>query len=115
MVFTVIGKKGFGTIDGIELKPDVLIINAPDVKADLVVEPGYESMSVKISPRYLNGDTSMKVAADRFRVPGKFYFKKIKNQDLQALFDLGIKIVRAAEKHGMTAKFPLLMRATNLE
>ena len=50
MAFSAIGPTAGGTVDGREMRADRLLVAEPGTEAELVVQPGYESIAVLIGP-----------------------------------------------------------------
>ena len=71
VAFVSIGQRSRGTIDGILLRPDMLISSAPGVEVDFVVEAGYRSITLLISPDHLQKLLPRSEHKARYIVPKK--------------------------------------------
>ena len=97
--FTVIGPPARGTVDGREMRADLLLVAEPDAEAELVVQAGYESVSVMISPADLERHLRDRGRGGEFQVPRGVELHRPRASVARALFNLGRRLVKAALGH----------------
>ena len=98
MSFVALGPKSSGTIDGRRLRRDALLVAPPGVEAELVVDPGYESILILARPGDLPGglrDTGFKPPAR----PDAVDLWHVGAQHAANLFAVGLRIANTAERY----------------
>jgi AraC family ethanolamine operon transcriptional activator len=98
VVFLIVAKTAQGTIDGIAFRPDILVMVAPGAEADLVVEPGYKSTSIMMTPVDLEGLVLQHGGQETVALPKKYDFKTCDGQLVQSIFSLCEKVASIAER-----------------
>ncbi|WP_164661389.1 helix-turn-helix domain-containing protein [Tropicibacter sp. Alg240-R139] len=98
VAFLAIGPTAKGMIDGIRLNADIMVVAAPGTEADLVLEPGYESVTVMMSPDDLkrllldHGEVEVNPFAQRFE------FRTCDGPQVQEFWSLCQKVANTAER-----------------
>ncbi len=98
MALLAIGPRAKGTIDGVSMRHDTLIIAAPGTEAELVVEPGYSSVSLLISPEDLQDHLSARGRNAEFRMPSGVEFLRSTGLTTRSFFNLGKRIAQTAKR-----------------
>jgi AraC family ethanolamine operon transcriptional activator len=99
VAFVSIGQRSRGTTDGITMRPDMLISAAPGAEVDIIVAPGYRSISLLISPDHLQKLIAQSDNSSPYNIPEKLDFRAVAGSGIQALFKLGMQITTIAEKN----------------
>ncbi len=96
MAFSAIGPTAGGTVDGREMRADRLLVAEPGTEAELVVQPGYESIAVLIGPADLERHLRDRGRGDEFQRPRGIELRRPAAGAARALFKLGRRLVEAA-------------------
>ena len=78
MAYAAIGPRAKGTLDGIRMRPELLIIAAPGSEGEMVVDAGYSSVSLLIPPEDLLDHLSARGRGDEFFMPNRADFLRIR-------------------------------------
>ena len=98
MAYAAIGPRAKGTLDGIRMRPELLIIAAPGSEGEMVVDAGYSSVSLLIPPEDLLDHLSVRGRGDEFFMPNRADFLRIGGLGTRPYFDLGKRITQSAER-----------------
>ena len=96
MAFLVVGPSSQGTIDGLTLDSNSLLVGEPDVERELVVEAGYESIGFLLAPDELMQHLRRRGREETFQTPRGTEIWHSRQTELRRLFDLGKRLAETA-------------------
>lgn len=116
MAFTVVGEKSSATVNGKALNSDLMLVATPGAEGELVVEAGYESVVLLMSPRYFEGHLQVRERASEFSVPDESEIFAPDAATARRLFELGKRLTdTAARKPEYFARNELARVVSQLE
>ncbi len=98
MAFVALGPRAKGTLDGVALRSDVLLVAEAGADGELVIEPGYNSIAFLISPDDLEGHLRARQRRDEFRFPSGVEMRHHGELAVRALYELGKRITDTAAR-----------------
>jgi AraC family ethanolamine operon transcriptional activator len=99
MAFVAIGPNAGGTIDGLLMQPELLITVAPGEEANMIVNDGYSSVTLLISPKQMQDHFTARKFSTKFQVPQRISLSKGDGTCVSKFFQLGRKIATAARNN----------------
>lgn len=99
LVFVVFGPQAGGTLNGMPIGPNLLLAAEPGSHADLVVNAGYESVTVLFSPAVLVKHLIDRQREDTFSAPHGIEVLHAKEINARRLFDWGKRLANTAAHH----------------
>ena len=94
--FVVVGSQSKGSINGIDIRPDSLIAASPGTVAELVVEAGYESATLLISPSELRTQIYARWRGGEIQFPSGAEVWSADTTLTRQFFELGASIAETA-------------------
>jgi len=99
LAYVVFGPKSEGTINGRPIGPNRMLTAEPGSMAELVVEAGYESVAILLSPSVLMSHMIGRQREDTYRVPHGIEMLQTKENNARGLFDWGKRLANTAALH----------------
>jgi AraC family ethanolamine operon transcriptional activator len=97
--YVVFGPQAKGTLNGLPVGPKLILAAATGIRAELVVEAGYESITVLFSPDVLISHLTGRQRVDDFRAPDGLEVLHTKEIQARELFDWGKRLADTAARH----------------
>lgn len=94
--YVTFGPQASGTVNGLPVRPGLLLTTAPDAEVRFVVDAGWESVAVLLRPEYLAAHLSARQRSDEFRLPRGVEALHADAAAVQGLFEWGKRLVDAA-------------------
>ena len=94
---TILGPNAHGSLDGAELAPCAMMMAGPRAHGEIIVDRGYESISLLVPPTVLEKHLSLRGQAVAFAVPGGAEVWHPEFEIARKNFDLGAQIADTAE------------------
>jgi AraC-like DNA-binding protein len=94
--YVTFGLQASGTVNGLAVRPDLLLAAEPNAQANFVVESGWESITFLLRPEYLGAHLRARQRADEFRMPRGVETLRADAAKVQGLFAWGKRLVEAA-------------------
>jgi AraC-like DNA-binding protein len=98
MAFGLFGPAGRGTLNGIPVAADLLAVAEPGAVAELVVEPGYRSITVMIPPAGVEEHLCRRGREGEFRMPSGVELRRAAVARVRPLFDLCRRLTGTAAR-----------------
>ncbi len=98
MAFVALGPRAKGTFDGLALRSDVLLVAEPGADAELVVEPGYNSIAFLISPGDVAEHLRARQRSDELRYPRGVEMRHHGELAVRAFYKLGKRTTDTAAR-----------------
>jgi AraC-like DNA-binding protein len=96
MAFSALGPRASGSLDGLALRPDLLLVAEPGAEAEFVVEPGYNSITVLMSPKDLEEHLRARQRRDDFEFPCGVELRHASELAVRSFYELGRRIADSA-------------------
>ena len=94
-----LGPRSRGSLDGLALRPELLLAGEPGVEVEFVVEPRYESVGFLLSPEELIEHLRARGRADDFRVPHGVEMWHHGTIGVRGLYELGKRMTETAARN----------------
>ena len=98
VAFVAFGPRAAGTLNGISIGPDRVLVSASGIKAEFVVEGGYESVSLLVPPDDIRAHLRGRHREAEFRLPGGVELLQSCPAAAQGLYGLGRRLVDVAAR-----------------
>ena len=99
LVYSVFGPQAGGTLNGLPIGPNRMLAAEPGSQAELVVEAGYESVAVLLSPDLLMAQLTGRQREDSLCAPRGIEMLHTNESNARGLFDWGKRLATAAAHH----------------
>jgi AraC-like DNA-binding protein len=94
--YVTFGPQASGTVNGLPVRPGLLLATAPDAEVRFVVDAGWESIAFLLRPEYIAAHLSARQRSDEFRLPRGVETLQAGEAAVQGLFAWGRRLVDAA-------------------
>jgi AraC family ethanolamine operon transcriptional activator len=94
--YVTFGPQARGTVNGVSVRPGMLLAAAPDSEARFVVEPGWESISFLLPPDEIERHRRARLWEEEFRLPRGVETLQASEAMVCGLFDWGKRLVETA-------------------
>ena len=95
---TVLGPNAQGSIDGMELQPYTMMLAGPGADAEIIVDAGYESITLLVPPRVLDQHLVLRKGTRSFSMPAGVEVRHPAVAKSIAHFETGARICSVAER-----------------
>jgi AraC family ethanolamine operon transcriptional activator len=99
LAYSVFGPQAEGTLNGLPIRPNRMLAAEPGSKAELVVEAGYESVAILLSPAVLVSHVIGRQREDTDRAPSGIEMLQTKEITACGLFAWGKRLANTAAHH----------------
>lgn len=96
LAYDTFGPRSGGTVEGIRVRPGMLVVAEPGTQVGFVAEPGYESIALFVRPDCLREHLSARQRQDEFHLPRQVEVVSADPALVQALFRLGKRLTTTA-------------------
>jgi AraC-like DNA-binding protein len=96
LAYVTFGPQAKGTVDGLPVRPDMLLAAEPAAQASFVADAGWESITFLLRPEYIAAHLSARQRKEEFRMPRGVETLLANAAMAQGLFETGRRIVDAA-------------------
>lgn len=96
--YLVFGPRASGLVDGIEVRPGMMVLAGPRAEVGFVVEPGYESVALVVTPDVLENHLNVRRRASDFHWPQGVEVLGADPARARTLFRLGKRLSMAAAR-----------------
>jgi AraC family ethanolamine operon transcriptional activator len=96
--YVAFGPHTAGTVNGLPVRPDLLLAAAPGVQVGFVADPGWESVTILLPAAYLGAQLRSRKCDDACGVPSGAETLQSDPAAVQALFGWARRLVEAAER-----------------
>jgi AraC family transcriptional regulator, ethanolamine operon transcriptional activator len=98
LAYVTFGPHAQGTVNGLPVRPGLLLAAAPQTDASFVVEPGWESITFLVSRPVVRTHLAARQRADLFHVPGAIKTLQAHPDSARSLFDWGKRLTTLAAR-----------------
>ena len=98
LAYVTFGPASSGAVNGLRVRPGLLLAAAPDVQASFDAEAGYESVTMLLSPDEIRAHLTARQRDGEFRLPQGIETLQADESRARALFDWGRGLVDVAAR-----------------
>jgi AraC-like DNA-binding protein len=98
LAFVVFGPRARGTVNGLDVRPDLILAAESSAQVEFVVEAGYESVTILVSPVVLDAELSARRREGGFHAPRGVELLDATAIHARALFDWGKRLTSTAAR-----------------
>lgn len=96
IAFITFGPEAVGTINGLQVRSDIMVAAAPSSTIGVVAEPGYQSITIMIRPDALQAHLVVRDLEDRFPLPVEVETLHVGAEIAGELFEWGKSLISTA-------------------
>ncbi|MGA9163374.1 MAG: helix-turn-helix domain-containing protein [Thiobacillus sp.] len=96
LAYVAFGPQARGTVNGLPVRPGMLLAVAPESEARFVVDAGWEGMAFLLPPRDISAHLAIRQRDHEFRLPQGVEILQVSEARARQLFDWGKRLVDAA-------------------
>jgi AraC family ethanolamine operon transcriptional activator len=98
MAYVVFGPQVCGTVNGLPIRPGLMLAVAPGVQARFVTEPGWQSITLMLPPQCLEMHLNARRGEGHFHLPCGLEALQVGAEKAGQLFDWGKRLVDTAAR-----------------
>ena len=98
LAYVAFGPQAKGTVNGLTVRPGLILAAAPDAEARFVAEPGWESMTVLLPPQDIRAHLVARQRESEFRLPSGVQMLQADAVRVRRLFGWGKRLVATAAR-----------------
>jgi AraC family transcriptional regulator, ethanolamine operon transcriptional activator len=98
LAYVTFGPNAHGTVNGLPIRPGLLLAAGPRTDVGFVVEPGWESIAFLVSPPVIRTHLAARQRADEFHVPAGIATLQAHPDSARMLFDWGKRLTTLAAR-----------------
>ena len=98
LAYVVFGPQVRGTVNGLPIRPGVMLAAEPGAEARFVTEPGWQSITVMLRPQHLRTHLLTRHCEGQFRLPSGLETLNVSGKRADELFDWGKRLVDTAAR-----------------
>ncbi|MGZ8274114.1 MAG: helix-turn-helix domain-containing protein [Burkholderiaceae bacterium] len=99
--YVTFGPHAQGTVNGLPVKPGIMLAAAPEAEARFVVDPGWESIALLLSPQDVRAQLAARQREHEFHMPQGVEALQAKPDGALRLFDWGKRLATTAARQPM--------------
>jgi len=99
LAYVVFGPRARGTLNGLAIRPNLMLAAESGIPVEFVAEAGYESVTVLLSPALLVSHLARRQRKDNLRAPHGIEVFHANEHHTRALFDWGKRLASTAGRH----------------
>ncbi len=116
MAYVVFGERVCGTVNGLAVRPGLMLAVEPGTQARFVTEPGWQSVTVMLAARLLREHWLARQPDNALHLPSGLETLQVDGQKAAALFDWGKRLVdTAARQPALFNDYPEVRAAAQVE
>jgi AraC-like DNA-binding protein len=98
LAYVTFGPRAHGTVNGVPVRPGLMLAAAPETEARFVVEPGWESITVLVPPEDVRGHLAARQREHEFHRPHGIETLQADPNGVRRLFDWGKRLTTTAAR-----------------
>ena len=99
LAYATFGARARGTVNGLQVRPGLLLAVEPGAEATFVTESGWEGMAFLLAPAEVRAHLALRQPEAEFRLPQGVETLQVSAKAGVGLFDWGRRLVHIAEAH----------------
>jgi AraC-like DNA-binding protein len=98
LAYVTFGAQARGTVNGLPVRPDVMLVAAPETEARFVVDAGWESVTLMLPPEDIRAQLAARQRESEFSVPQGLATLRVRADKCRGVFDWGKRLVETAAR-----------------
>jgi len=98
LAYVVLGPQARGTVNGLPMRPDLMLAVEPGIQVEFVVEPGYQSVTALVGAAVLQSHWIGRQREGHFRVPRGVEALNVDAARARGLFEWGERLANTAAR-----------------
>ena len=98
LAYVTFGPDASGTVNGISVTPGLLLAAAPETEARFVIDPGWESITILLSPQDVRAHLAARQPEHEFQLPRGIEVLQVDPDGARRLFDWGKRLTTTAAR-----------------
>jgi AraC family ethanolamine operon transcriptional activator len=98
LAYVTFGPQTRGTVNGMPVRPDLMLAVEPKTQISFVTDAGWESVTYLLPPGFIGAQLSARQRADEFRTPHGVETLQVDAAMVRRLFEWGKRLVDTAER-----------------
>jgi AraC family transcriptional regulator, ethanolamine operon transcriptional activator len=98
LAYVAFGAQAKGTVNGLPVRPDLMLVAAPQTEARFVVDAGWESMTFLVPPEDVRAHFAVRQPESEFSVPQGLETLQVPADGSRRLFEWGKRLVEIAAR-----------------
>jgi AraC-like DNA-binding protein len=98
LAYVTFGPDARGTVNGLPVRPELLLTAAPGAEARFVVDPGWEAVAFLLDPQDVRGHLAARQRAHEFHLPHGVDALQADPDNVRRLFDWGKRLTTLAAR-----------------
>jgi AraC-like DNA-binding protein len=96
LAYVTFGPQAKGTVNGLPVRPGLMLVAAPESEAQFVTSDGYESITFMLPPQDIGAHLAARQREDEFRMPRGVEILQADAENVRRLFSWGKRLVDIA-------------------
>ena len=96
--YVTFGPQAKGTVNGLPVRPDLMLVAEPESEARFVADPGWESITFLLPPQDISAHLAARQRESEFRLPHGVETLQVNADKVRGLFDWGKRLVDTAAR-----------------
>lgn len=98
LAYVTFGPQAKGTVNGLPVRPGLMLVAAPESEARFVVDAGWESITFLLPPEDIGAHLAARQRASEFRLPDGVEILQADAENVRRLFSWGKRLVDTAAR-----------------
>jgi AraC-like DNA-binding protein len=98
LAYVTFGAQAKGTVNGLPVRPDLMLVAEPETEAQFVVDPGWQDIAVLLPPDELRAQLALRQREHEFVMPRGVGMLEVHPDTSRGLFDWGKRLVDIAAR-----------------
>jgi AraC family transcriptional regulator, ethanolamine operon transcriptional activator len=98
LAYVTFGAQANGTVNGLPVRPGLMLAAAPETEARFVVDAGWESITLLLPPEDIRAHLAVRQRESEFSLPRGLETLQVRADECRGLFDWGKRLVEIAAR-----------------
>jgi AraC-like DNA-binding protein len=98
LAYVTFGPQAKGTVNGVPVRPGMMLVAEPETEARFVADPGWESITFMLPPQDISAHLAARQRESEFRLPHGVETLHANEERVRRLFDWGKRLVDTAAR-----------------
>jgi AraC-like DNA-binding protein len=96
LAYATFGPRATGTVNGLPVRPDLMLVAAPESEARFISDAGWESIALLLPPQDISAHLTARQRESEFRLPRGVEMLQVDEEKVRRLFSWGKRLVDTA-------------------
>jgi AraC-like DNA-binding protein len=98
VAYVTFGARARGTVNGLQVRPGMMLAVEPGAEAAFVTDAGWESITFLLAPTVIRAHLTQRQRENEFRMPDGVETLQANSERVRSLFDWGRRLVETAQR-----------------